>query len=49
MRVKFDGAEGIRNIKYLWTVISNADGETREVKASIPAANKSYFLSAHHI
>jgi hypothetical protein len=42
LTIKDDGIEGVRNIKYLWTVINNTDDETEEAKASIPAANKAY-------
>jgi hypothetical protein len=35
-----DGTEGVRNIEYLGTVISNTDDETEEVKTRILACNK---------
>ena len=37
-----DGTEGVRNIKYLGTVISNTNDETVVVKTRILAGNKTY-------
>jgi hypothetical protein len=47
LTVKDDGTEDVRNIKHLGTVINNTDGETEEVNARNPAANKAY--SSLHI
>ena len=39
---KIDATEGVRNIKYLETVISNSNDGTEEVKTRILAGNKAY-------
>ena len=42
LTVKIIDTEGVRNIKYLGTVISYTNGGTEEVKTRILAANKAY-------
>jgi len=42
LTVKGCGTECVRNIKYWWTVISNTNDGTEEVKARTLAANKAY-------
>jgi len=42
LRVKMGDTEGVRNIEYLGTVISNTNDETEEVKSRILAGNKAY-------
>jgi hypothetical protein len=44
LNVKDGGSESVGNIKYLWAVISNTDGETEKVNVSIPAGNKAYYF-----
>ena len=42
LTVKINDTKGVRNIKYLETVISNTNGGAEEVKSRILAANKAY-------